>query len=55
MKANQTLGMNKRTFTFLNKSVLISLCKAVVRPHLEYVNVIWYPCLKRQSGAVENW
>ena len=53
-KANQTFGMIKRTFTFLNKSVLVPLYKDLIRPHLEYGNVIWYPCLKRQSAAVEN-
>ena len=52
-KANKTLGLIKRTSTFINKSVLISLYKALVRPHLEYGNVIWYPCPKRQSAAVE--
>ena len=26
----------------------------MVRPHLEYGNVIWYPRLKRQSTAIER-
>ena len=26
----------------------------MVRPHLEYDNVIWYPRLKRQSIAIER-
>ena len=52
--ANQTLGIIKRTVTFLNKSVLISLYKALVGPHLEYGNEICYPRLKRQSTAVEK-
>ena len=43
-KANQTLGIIKRTSTFLYK--------ALVRPHLEHGNVIWYPCPKRHSAAV---
>ena len=41
-KAHQTLGMIKRTSTFFNKSVSISLCKALVRQHLEHGNVILY-------------
>ena len=45
-KVNQTIGMCKRTFTFLSKNVLIYQYKALVRPHLEYGNVIWYPCPK---------
>ena len=53
-KANQTLGEIKRTSTFLNKSVLISLYKALDRQYLEYGNIIWYLCHKRQSAAVEK-
>ena len=30
------------------------LYKALVRPHLEYANVIWFPGLKRQSVAIEK-
>ena len=53
-KANQTLGVIKGSFAFLNKNVLISLCKALVRPHLEYGNVVLYLRLKRQSAAFEK-
>jgi len=34
--------------------VLLSLYKALVRPHLEYANCIWCPFLKRQSVAIER-
>ena len=34
--------------------MLIKLYKALVRPHLEYGNIIWNPYLKRQSVAVEQ-
>ena len=30
------------------------LYKALVRPHLEYGNIIWAPLFKRQSAAVER-
>ena len=52
--SNQTVGIIKRTFTFLTKCDLVSIYEALVRPHLEYGNVIWYPLLKRQSAAVEE-
>ena len=55
VKANQTLGLIKRTFTFLNKSVLFSLYKALVRPLLECDNVTWYPLLKRQSATKKSY
>ena len=53
-KANQRIGLIKRTFTYLNKDILLKLYKSLVRPHLEYGNIIWYPLLKRQSIAVEK-
>lgn len=53
-KANQMIGLIKRTFTYLNKDILLKLYKSLVRPHLEYGNIIWYPLLKRQSKAVEK-
>ena len=48
------IGLIKRTFTYLNKDILLKLYKSLVRPHLEYGNIIWYPVLKRQSKAVEK-
>ena len=42
-KTNQMIGLIKRILTYLNKGMLIKLYMALVRPHLEYGNVIWYP------------
>ena len=42
-KANKILGILKRTFLFLNKKTFLLLYKSLIRPHLEYANVIWYP------------
>ena len=53
-KANQILGIIKRSFKYLNKEVLLKLYKSLVRPHLEYGNCVWYPHLKRQSIALEK-
>ena len=53
-KVNLTLGVVEGTFAFLDNSVLISLYEDFVWPHLEYGNVIWHPCLKRHSAAVEK-
>ena len=47
-KANKMIGIIKRTFTFLDKEIFSNLDKALVRPHLEYSNVIQYPSFKRQ-------
>jgi hypothetical protein len=53
-KANRILGIIRRSFSFLDAEVLVRLYKALVRPHLEYANIIWSPHLKRQSAAIER-
>ena len=53
-KANSILSLIKRSFTFLDKDSFLCLYKSLVRPHLEYGNIIWYPLLKRQSAIVER-
>ena len=53
-KANQKMGMIRRTFKFMDRDMFITLYKAFVRPHLEYGNLIAYPYLKRQSSALEK-
>jgi len=53
-KANKMIGLIKRTFTYLDRDTFLKLYKALVRPHVEYGNVIWHPHLKRQSIAVER-
>ncbi len=42
-KANQTLGIMKRTFDTLYKELLPTVYKHQVRYHLEYGNAIWHP------------
>lgn len=53
-KSNQMVGLIRRSFAYLGKETLLQLYKSLVRPHLEYGNIIWYPFLKRQSIAVEK-
>jgi len=53
-KANRMMGLIKRTFSHMDKDTFCMLYKALVRPHLEYANVVWYPRLKRQSIAIEK-
>ena len=53
-KSNQMIGIIRRTFTYLNRSIFLHLYKALVRPHLEYGHEIWFPRLKRQSVAIEK-
>jgi hypothetical protein len=53
-KANQIVGVIRRTFKFLDTTTFICLYKALVRPHLEYANVVWYPILKEDRDKVER-
>ena len=43
MKANRVLAYMRRGFINLNESILLQLYKSMVRPILEYGNVIWGP------------
>ena len=53
-KANQLIGLIKRSFTHIDNNFLIKLYKSIVRPHLEYANVIWHPMYKRQIKLIEK-
>ena len=46
-KGNQILGMIRRNITHKEKSLIIPLYKAIVRPHLEYCIQAWNPHLRK--------
>ena len=52
-KANQVMGMIRRTFKFIDKEIFALLFKSRVRPILEYGNTIWSPRLKKDIDAIE--
>nr|XP_054762251.1 uncharacterized protein LOC129268772 [Lytechinus pictus] len=53
-RANQMLGLIKRIFTYLSRETLPVLFKTLVRPLLEYCNVIWYPRFKLDAIKIEK-
>ena len=53
-KATSSLGLIKKSFTFLDEKTLPFLFKAQVRTHLEYGNVIWGPFYKGDAKDVER-
>ena len=53
-KANQVMGMIRRTFKFIDKDIFALLFKSRVRPILEYGNTIWSPRLKKDIDAIER-
>ena len=53
-RANSVLGVIKKSFTLLDVSTLPLLYKSLIRPHLEYVNVVWGPYYKEDIKAIEG-
>ena len=53
-KANKMLGLIRRSFTFLDGPTVKKVYSSLVRPILEYRNVIWAPILKRDQRILEN-
>ena len=53
-KANQMLGLVKRTFENIEPKAFITLYKAMVRSHLEYANCIWRPYKKGEIQSIEK-
>ena len=53
-KANQILGLMRRTFLHLNNRTFSLLFKALVRPHLEYASSVWSPYKKKDINSIEN-
>ena len=39
-KANQNLGIIRRSFRYMEKTMFLQLYKAIVRPHLEYASPV---------------
>ena len=48
-KANSMIGIRivRRTLTFIDGNIFTNLYKSLVRPHLEYGNIVWFPQLKK--------
>ena len=53
-KANRTIGIIKKTFMNINTDTFLNLYKALIRPQLEYANVIWGPFYSVDQNKVEN-
>ena len=53
-KANQILAVIRRSFCNIDAVTLPILFKSLVRPHLEYGNVIWGPFSRGDQQSVER-
>ena len=53
-KGNQILGMIRRNITYKEKSLIVPLYKAIVRPHLAYCIQAWNPHLGKDIDILEK-
>ena len=52
-KANQMVGLIRRSFTFLDRGMMRQLITSLIRPHLEYGSCIWKPHTKVDMEKIE--
>ena len=53
-KANMMVGLIRRSFSYLDGTLLTKLYTSFVRPHLEYATAVWSPSLKKNIHSIEN-
>ena len=53
-KANQVLGLINKTINTKNEKTIPLLYMSLVRPHLEYANVVWGPKYKLDQQKIER-
>ena len=53
-KANQLIGLIKRSFSFMDKELFLKLYKSLVRTHTDYGNSIGYHITKKNKQSIEN-
>ena len=53
-KANQRIGLIRRNFKYMDEKLFIVLYKALIKPVLEYGNVVWKPYFKKDSELLER-
>ena len=53
-KVNCIIRLIKRKFTYMDKSLFLTLYKMLIRSHLDYGNLIFYPTTKKYRQILEN-
>ena len=53
-KVNRIIGLIKRKFNYIDSELFLTLYKALIRTHLDYGNLIFYPTTKKYKQVLEN-
>ena len=53
-KANKIVGIIRRSFDYLDNKTFVLLFKSLVRPIIEYGNVVWHPQFKYLQQEIED-
>ena len=53
-KVNRIIGLIKWKFTYMDKDLFLTLYKSLVRSHLDYGNLVFYPTTKKYEHILEN-
>jgi len=53
-KANGVLGCMRNSVASRSKEMILTLCSALLRPHLEYCAHFWVPQYKREVELLER-
>lgn len=53
-KGNRMKGLIQRSFEYLDKPTFNKLYKSLIRPQIEYANVVWHPLYKGQMRELEK-
>ena len=53
-KASRLLGLIRTTFSYIDEDTLPRLLTTLVRPHLEYGNIIWHPRYRIDKIQIEK-
>ena len=48
------IAVKKKSFTKVTKQVFLNIYKCLIRPHLEFANLIWHPNLIKHQKILEN-